>query len=229
MKKYLYFPSFGRGRRNNYAGALAGYIYAVLQNDATLDASVRVSPTRLANKYHTNPEIIRTALRCLCTDSLRFRALLERTGHSRYRLTPLGIQFYLNDKPQLFNVADLYLPGFTPKLAAVQNTKAKYPAAAAKWWGVTIKQWYKLLKQVEYLQKPDTGASPNWIQGRVQIGYRSYRKWIQGRPRPSISVLLMMSNHTVLHARAQKGRCWHLKKLNAVLTVFAKTVLINST
>ena len=180
-QSYRYYPTFGHGRRNDYAGAIAGYINAAHLQGAALVAPIHISPKNLAKKYHTKPENIRTALRRLCVENGRFEALLERTGRSEYRLTPLGIQLIENDTPQYFYVADLVLQGFTPKLSAVKNTNAIYPAAAAKWWGVSIQQWYKLKKQVRELQKAitgatesgyrreskaDTGASPRRIQGR---------------------------------------------------------------
>ena len=180
---YLYYPSFGRGRRNNYAGAIAGYIYAAHLNGAALDAPIRLSPKKLSILYHTDPETIRTAIRRLCAGSVRLKPLLEYTGRSEYRLTPLGFQLIENDTPQYFKVADLLLPDFTPKLAAVKNTKAEHPAAAAKWWGMSLKQWYKLNKQVRKLQNADSRMTKSGYRGESKTDTGVSQKRVQRRPK----------------------------------------------
>ena len=156
---YYFLPSFGRGRRNDYAGAIGGYIYGVYRQDASLDEPFWLSPTKLAGNWETDRETIRTALKRLCAETARFSPLLEKTGRNMYRLTSEGVRLIKTDNVQSFVKAYLAL-GWTPKLAAVKNTNAEHPAAAAKWWGLEIRQWYYLRKRVQTAPvKADTGCT----------------------------------------------------------------------
>lgn len=169
---YHYLPSFGRGRRNDYAGAIGGYIYARHRDGASLDEPFRLSPRDLARNYETDSESIRTALKRLCTETVRFKPLLEKTGRSEYRLTPEGVCIVENEKSQSFSVVDLVF-GLTPRESAIKNTKAKYPAVAARWWGVKLRQWYNMKKRIQVtLEKADTGYTQQPDTGYTESGHR---------------------------------------------------------
>ena len=160
---YHYLPSFGQGRRNDYAGAIGGYIVALHRNDVSLDEPIRLSPTKLAKNFETDPETIRTALERLCSETARFKTLLEKMGRSEYRLTPEGVRLVRDGKTLSFSVIDLVF-GDTPKESAIKNTDAVYPGTAAKWLEVSVRQWYRIRKRTQVSPK-------KWKRSLSKSGY----------------------------------------------------------
>ena len=209
---YYFLPSFGRGRRNDYAGAIGGYIYGVYRHDASLDEPFRLSLKDLARNLKTDRETIRTALKRLCAETTRFRPLLEKTGRNKYRLTSEGVRLIKTDNVQSFVKADLAL-GLTPKLAAVKNTNAEHPAAAAKWWGISLRQWFRLKNRLQGSPvKADTGVTEvgRRVQSKADTGVTRTQK-------KDCSTLTKMPGFTRAPTHEEK-RLSHDKLKNYIMT-----------
>lgn len=193
-KKYRYYPSFGRGRRNAYAGAVGGLFHAHTKiYKKTLDDPLKISPSKYAIKWHTTHEMVRNALRSLRSNEGRSTALIEHVGRCRYIPTDAGRHALLFTLPQLFDPDELLVEGMTPELAAVKTTVAslKYPGKRAKVWGVSIRQWYRLEKRLQVSPIKavvDDFISGDWCQPEsvTEVTHTQYEEVVrEKKDRPS--------------------------------------------